>query len=366
MSGRRKRVLHVSYALDFGGVETHLRLIAETKGERFEHHFCALAGGGTAAEAIHAAGGTVHALGKRPWREPLSTVIAVRGLARDLGISVIHSHGADANLFGLTGAWLARTPLRIGEEVALRPHRLRARLLLRMVYSSAHRIVAVSDAVARHVEQLGEAPRAKIVRLYNPVQLSDRRAKPRKPGERLRIGFVGRLAPEKNPRALVEATAAVEDCELTLVGDGMQRAEIEDLVRTLGLEERVTMHGYVSQPDELLAACHVYAQPSLHEGLGIALVEAMSCGLPAIVSAEGGMREIVTDGENGWLLEEVSAPAIAEAVREAMRIPVDALAAMGASARRAVGDRFDPTSYVQKLETLYDDCLAERGLRTRP
>lgn len=360
MTTARPIVLHVAFALDFGGVETHLRLISQTGGDKFDHQFCSLTKGGDAADAMRTDGSRVWELGSDPWRHPLACVANVRRLLRKIGVQVIHCHGADANVFGLTAALFARTQARIGEEVALRPHRMTARLVCRAAYKTAHRIVAVSDAVAHHLVALGEAPERKIERIYNPVQLSRLHAAPRQQNNPLRVGFVGRLAPEKNVAALIRALALVRQqfpCELLLIGDGPQRVSLELLADELNVREFVRFTGFSKKPEEQLSTCHLYVQPSLHEGMGIALVEAMSCGLPAIVSDKGGMREIVRDGNSGWVLSGVEPIAIAQAMTDAADLTPDRLAAMGEQARQSVAKTFDPGRYVQTIEAMYRNVL---------
>ena len=74
----------------------------------------------------------------------------------------------------------------------------------------------------------------------------------------------------------------------------------------MGLTEKVKLWGYQSDPAELIRQCHVYVQPSISEGFGLALVEAMGCGVPVIATAVGGAPEIIKDGETGWLLPKAT------------------------------------------------------------
>jgi glycosyltransferase involved in cell wall biosynthesis len=365
MIRQRRRVLHIGAGLNFGGVETHLRLIAEVNGKRFEHHFCGIDKDGPTAEAIRAADADVYVLGINPWPRKVAAVRTIHALLRRLKPDVVHCHGAEANVFGLPAAWLARVPLRIGEEIGFADRGRVARLVYGLAFRTAHCVVAVSDAAARKIRDSGEVRARKVVRIYNPVRLSQRLARPRLPEQPLRIGFLGRLEPEKNAQAIVRALSllgAGVHCELLLIGDGIERGEIEALVRSSKLGSRVQIIGYSAQPDDLLSSCHVYVQPSLHEGMGIALVEAMSCGLPPIVSPAGGMPEIVKHGVNGWVLRSVSPADIADALREVLHMnPID-LARFGEQARASVQDQFDPRAYVAKLEQLYDKCLGRRRL----
>jgi glycosyltransferase involved in cell wall biosynthesis len=244
-------------------------------------------------------------------------------------------------------------------------HGRKARLAYGLAYRTANRVIGVADAVRDWLVESGEVPAAKAVRVYNPVELpSTALASPRELGQPLRIGFTGRLVAVKNPLAIVEALVLLRErgikAELVFIGDGPLRSAIQSLVEAHDIEEQVTLAGFVSDPTIFLAQCHLYVQPSLSEGFGIAMVEAMGCGLPVIATAEGGMREIIDDGCTGWLLPSASAPAIADAISYAANLKPTALAAVGLAARSSVEKRFNPELYCATLETLYDTVLSYR------
>lgn len=360
---RRNSVLHIVYSLDYGGTETQLRLIAETQGKQFRHSFCALAAGGCCFEKMKKSGAEMHLLDIDVWQRPAKAIHALHSLLGRVRPDVVHCHAADANLFGLVASWIARTPVRIGEEVGMPKHGAKAKLLYRAIYGLADHIIAVSDAVAQCIVDLGEAPRWKIERLHNPVELSIKQATPRQPKERLRIASVGRLERWKNPLALVMAATLLEDVDLEviLVGDGSQRSEIESAIAARNLGGRVRLVGFVSTPQEILTDCHLYVQPSPSEGFGIALVEAMGCSLPVIASAYGGAREFIEDGVNGWLLSEPNAEGIAGAIRQAAQLDPKSLAQIGKRARQAIEGRFAQVDYLGELEMLYERALLRKS-----
>ena len=364
-NGTRRRALHVVYALDFGGVEAHLAAIARTGSGRYEHCFCALTQGGAAAEAIREAGGNVIVLNARPWSRPITAVAKLVSAIRQLKPAVVHGHGAEGSLFGIPAALIARVSRRVAEEIGMPGHSLKARMAFRAVYRAAHRVIAVSDAVRAAIIRSGEADARKVVRLYNPVILPAELARARKPSEPLRIGFVGRLEAVKDPLSLVKAIALLPrlDAELIIVGEGTQREAIEEFTRSAGLERKVKLVGFQQQPAEWLGRCHLYVQPSRSEGFGIAVVEAMACGLPVIVSNAGGMGELVEDGINGWVISSTDPQSIASAIENAASLPPGELAAMGESGR-SIRSRFEPSAYLKTLEDLYDGILPRRSGRS--
>ncbi|MEN3035534.1 MAG: glycosyltransferase family 4 protein [Candidatus Methanosuratincola sp.] len=128
--------------------------------------------------------------------------------------------------------------------------------------------------------------------------------------------FVGRLVYEKGPHLLVEAASLLKDCRVIIVGDGAMRPYLEGLARKLGVSDRVTFMGHVDD-DTLLSIYEeapVLVIPSLYEPFGIVVLEAMSLGIPVIVSNTGGLDEIITDGRDGLKFQTGSPEELAKAI----------------------------------------------------
>jgi glycosyltransferase involved in cell wall biosynthesis len=179
--------------------------------------------------------------------------------------------------------------------------------------------------------------------------------------DQLRLGFVGRLEPLKNPMALVRAARILADAgmpvSVRIVGDGSQKAALAAEISALDLPERVELCGFCPDPFSLLRDCQIYVQPSLSEGFGLAIVEAMSAGLPVLATAVGGAPEIIEDGETGWLLANSDPGTIAQTIRRLRGIGLDRLETVGRRGREAVIDRFSPERYIDNLDRLYRSRL---------
>ncbi|WP_349617557.1 glycosyltransferase [Azotobacter salinestris] len=357
MTAPRPSVLHLLTSLHFGGVEKRMELLAEQPAGDMQHLFCAIGDGGSAERLLKTLGAPVHCL-HQPAKIPSpAAILALVRLLRRLRPTVLHAHGAEANFHGLIAARLAGVPVRVGEEIGIPTHSAHARRVFRQLYRCAHCVVGISDAVTGWLVDSGEVPPAKAIRVYNPVKLPSGRDTRAPTADRLRIGFVGRLEAVKNPLALVEAVALLRargiPAELWLIGEGREREHLEACIRAQELDAQVRLLGYRPHPDAYVRQCHVYVQPSRSEGFGLALVEAMGCGVPVIATAVGGAPEIVAPGTTGWLLPEATPSALAAALEEAWRLGPQRLAAMGARARGAVEGRFEPARYKSRLETLY-------------
>lgn len=138
------------------------------------------------------------------------------------------------------------------------------------------------------------------------------------------IARVGRLAASKGNDLLLRALAAAKlpaTVKLLFVGEGEERQALDLLSAQSGLQSRVSFTGYRSDIPELLAASDLFAQPSIKEGLPIALLEAMAAGLPIVSTDAGATGIAIQDGRNAWVVPAGDEPALARALREAVADP---------------------------------------------
>ncbi len=143
------------------------------------------------------------------------------------------------------------------------------------------------------------------------------------------VGFVGRLDTQKNPGLLLEAFARAvtpgehgpgADAVLLLVGNGVLRHELQARVRSLGLHQRVRFLGLQSQGTiaRLLQAADLFALSSAYEGMPMALLEALGCGTPAVVTDVGEVKRVVHNGVNGIVVGRHDVPAFADSLVQAL------------------------------------------------
>jgi glycosyltransferase involved in cell wall biosynthesis len=180
------------------------------------------------------------------------------------------------------------------------------------------------------------------------------------------IGMVGRLIePEKGLAVLLEGMARLAgppaplSCQLLIVGEGPARRQLHDLCARLGILSRVAFAGMRRDIADLLPLFDVFVMPSLSEGFGIAIVEAMAAGRPVVASAVGGIPEIVKQGETGLLVPPGDPVALAAAIRDLLTQP-DRARALGACGRQRARERFSIESAVKRHEDLYDALAAQR------
>ncbi|MBA6412291.1 glycosyltransferase [Parahaliea sp. F7430] len=352
------KVYNVFTSLDFGGVESRAVIISRnSQTSVVKYLFLAVYQGGDAAKKIKLEGNEVILLNQKPTIPSPKVILSLYREFKKIRPDIVHTRGAEANFHGLIAAWLAGVPVRIGEEIGIPNHSFRAKLLFKLCYLFANKVVGISDAVTNWLIETGEVPVHKAIRVYNPVAIPEARCVEDIPSGRFRIGFVGRLEPVKNPLALVEALAILvnegTDAELCFVGDGSQKNPLIELASGLGLSERVIFHGFQDNPAHFVRQCHLYVQPSISEGFGLALVEAMGCAVPVLATAVGGAPEIIRDGETGWLVDKTDSVTLASKLIKLSSLPGSKLIEVGIRGRESVKDRFDPASYMVELEKLY-------------
>jgi glycosyltransferase involved in cell wall biosynthesis len=146
-------------------------------------------------------------------------------------------------------------------------------------------------------------------------------------GETLKIGFLGRLVPDKNLPLLLNAFQLFRDTyrshkfpavELHLFGDGALRIQLENLAKTLNIESSVVFHGTIPQDQvqEKIADCHMFAFTSHVEGQCLAALEILACGRPIVATQVGALPDILADRRLGGLASMATPPAFADKLRE--------------------------------------------------
>ena len=262
--------------------------------------------------------------------------MAMRWLDRviaDVRPSHIWTSLTRATLLGqLVGAWRRLPVVSWQHHAWLRPGNLR---LLRLMRRASALWVADSTAVARFTHDALGVPDARIATW--PIFRADPgapRAAAWQPGERLRLGSLGRLHPNKGYDLLDAALAGLPPLDVAIAGDGKAPPP----------GRRLRLTGFADDPARFLAGLHLYLQPSRSEGFCIAAHEAMAAGLPVIASAVGALADDVVPGVTGWLVPPDDVAELRAAIAEAVAAP-DRLATMGAAGQEAVIARYGPDRF---------------------
>jgi glycosyltransferase involved in cell wall biosynthesis len=211
-------------------------------------------------------------------------------------------------------------------------------------------------------ERIHVIPCGAPTRLFSPIEARH--------GGTVRFVMVSRLAEEKGCRESIEAFARVvtkrRDVSLDIFGDGPARTELEGLVTTLGLADRVTFHGHVESMElaRALPRCDVFLQHSLgNEGSPVSVVEAMACGLPVVATSVGGNVDLIIDGSTGFIVPERDVQAMAQSM-ERLLDSETLRRQMGATARDRAVKLFDVSVLTGRLEELVKKVSTPRNVPT--
>jgi glycosyltransferase involved in cell wall biosynthesis len=277
-------------------------------------------------------------------------------------IEVVHAY-FETGLILAAGAKIFRPGLRaVASFVGFPgPSNYMRRLLLRMLSRNLDHVIYVSRFTKASFEGtydfLKKVPSTVI---YNGV-------KPRRAlhpivtdgAGHLRLVTVSGLVPFKNVEVLLETLVFLRpmNVRLVIVGDGPLRASLEESAARLGVSDLVKFVGYQDDIGSYLAASQIYLHPSLTEGFGLAVVEAMHHGIPVVVAKAGALPELVEDEVTGLVVDPNDARAWADSI---IRLSSDrALATKLAKAGQARAKReFSLDRFVQEHEVLYRSLLA--------
>lgn len=208
-------------------------------------------------------------------------------------------------------------------------------IVKRLVYPRADEIVTISDGVAQDLAGVTGMDASEFTTIYNPAYSPKIRERAETPVDnewltddsRDVVVSVGSLKPAKDFPTLIRALSRLRDrsdAHLIILGEGDERAKLDDLVTELGLEKRVSFPGFVRNPYSHLGRADVFALSSAWEGFGNVIVEAMGCGTPVVCTdCPGGPAEILNNGEYGPLVPVGDATAMAEAIQKMLDDPTN-------------------------------------------
>jgi len=176
------------------------------------------------------------------------------------------------------------------------------------------------------------------------------------------LAFIGRLVPHKGVDVLLSALRGLpSDVHLVIVGRGPRLVDLVGMARRMGVADRVHFCPYVSDDDlpRYLSLADVFAFPSQSrlEGFGLAVAEAMACGLPVVISDMPGVREVIDDGVHGLLVEPLLAEDLAAKARVLLDDPERARR-LGEAGRRRAEERYGLEKVTGQLIRLYEDLGA--------
>jgi glycosyltransferase involved in cell wall biosynthesis len=224
----------------------------------------------------------------------------------------------------------------------------------------ADAVIACSQAVAEYIT--GCRPEV----IYAGVEMDGEPPPAPAATDTLRIGILGRLIPLKNVEAVLEATAVLAgkgiEVEVEIAGSGPSEPHLRELVRSLGVHDRVQFLGWRADASRLLSSWDFLAIPSLDEGFPVSVLEAMAAARPVVGSRVGGLCEQVVDGVTGRLVAPGDKDAFTRCIAE-LASQREHLALMGVEGWKRAKEHFSLDGMARKTTELYDELLKRRTYR---
>ena len=358
-------VLHVQKVAGISGSEAHLlQLLPDLRERGWDVRFLMLHedenGAWDFAEALRDRDVPLDDIRLRADVDPIAFGEVTAYLAR-VRPRILHTHLVHADVYGQLAGSVARVPLRLSTKHGFNEFREGRWFGFadRSVGSLAHVHIAISQGLAQYLAETEgfDEENFEIVH-YGIASAGD--AEPYD-GAEPRLLCIGRLIPIKGHlvllRALAQARVRVPGVVLDIAGRGPLEPALKAYARELGVEDAVRFLGFVSPVQKAIEGAAIVVVPSLGEGFGMVALEAMERARPVIVSAVGGLPEIVADGESGLVVPPVDAEALADAI-VTLAGDLPRAAQMGRAARERALTEFTPERCVERVEELYARVLA--------
>ena len=376
------RILHLFSNLEVGGAEVLLLHCIQALGMRdYEHFVYYFLNDGPIRKKLEALGIPVYR-GKRraSIKTPIKFGISVISLLRDLlgfirsrQIQIIYAHLGQANQLAVFASQLSGVPAFVTVHSPMAfvdprsgwdPRVYLVKVVNAITYRLANRVLVVSYEIKEVVRRLFHLDRSRVLVLKNGIVLDDNPLKPIELEQefhltrnRLKLIAVGRLVPLKAFDILVRAISELangghDHFSLLIVGEGTERTRLEKLIQDLRVENRIKLLGLRDDVMKLMKACDLFALPSRYEGLSIAMIEAMACGLPIISSDVRGLKDYIKHEQNGLIFPVDDHKALAKSI---LRLANDKTLRerLSHGARKSFEKEYDMRKNIRSIDMLF-------------
>lgn len=365
----RKKILFVLQDLEIGGAEQLKLVIAKYINKvKFDTVFCCIRKIGVLGDEILKRGGSVISLNTSDSFFNLVALWRLYAYARKYNPDLIHSSLFNANFHSRLVAIALKKPVIIEEHGMYVWKRWFHKLIDRFLFNFTYKIIVPSESVKNFIISQEHIIPAKIEVIYNCVdddkfqsgyERKPEREKLLASEDDILIGSVGTLRKEKGYDVLLEAMPEVlfrfSNAKLFLLGDGLLADYLKEKVVKLGIREQVIFLGASLAVPGFLKAIDLFVLPSISEGFGIALLEAVIAGVPSIASNTGGIREIAQTAGGVVLVEPNNSRELASAIinglknREKTDFP--------SPRTNSSLEVYTPGYYLSQLEKIYEKAL---------
>jgi len=319
----------------------------------------------------------------------LKALYKIFKLIRRNRYAVVHTHQCKASILGCFAAKFAKVPIVIFGLHGDYLENPRFTGLWRKIYKLIEQIavkcatmfISVGEELKeRYINRYGfSSSRCEVVRsgmelanFYEVATFSQERIKQKKEElnikpEELVIGKVSSLELRKGYKFAIRVAEKIirgnnRNIKFLFVGEGNQRAELEGMVKGLGLDDRIIFTGFRSDVNELMSIFDIFIFTSLMEGLPQVLVQAAAAGRPIVSFEVEGAKEVIKDGINGFIVSSGDIDGLAEKANYLLSNPEKAKE-MGRQGKEIIGNRWDIVNMKERIGAIYDKLVNKRYCR---
>lgn len=364
--------LHNTLRADGGAEALRFTLLKYINKEKYDIRLCCLIRKGEIGEAIEKLGFKVDLLNVSDRIYCVGTVIKLYKYLVRNRFDILQTVLFNVNLLGRIAGIMAGVPKIIIEEHSYyERYNPQLGFILKRINKHlsryTYKIIACANIVAERISTEENIPLSKFQVIPNAIDPQRMRSgKNReslikefdiKEGE-IVIGFIASFAQRKGHAFLLEALQKVikeiPNIKVLLVGTGVLKDKIEAMAKEKGLMQQLRFLGLRQDIPDILSLLDIYVQPSLAEAFSISVTEAMSMGVPCIVTDVGGNREVIGSDGCGIFVPPKNPGALKNAIIKLVQ-DVALRKSMGEAVKERVAKLFNPQGYISSLEQLYDN-----------
>jgi len=371
------KILFLTTHLRFGGITTYVASLAgRLKG--LGHKMYVASGGGDMVADIERSGieHVKMAVDTSSELNPglLAAGLKLKRVIKERDIDIIHAHTRVTQI--LTCLVCRTIPVSQRPAVVTTCHGFFKPKFMRRIFPGwGDKVIAISEPVREHLVNDLHVSKEKVITIYNGVNINrfiypvttEQKAEYKKASgldqEQPVVGIIARLSPVKGQKYLIKAFKhilnKVPEARLVIIGDGPDKQMLMDLIKELGIEKSVKLLPATRDTAPLLAAMDVFVMPSLQEGLGLSIIEAMAGGLPVVASDVGGIYTVVKEGQTGFMVPPKDDNTLSEAILKLLGDNT-LCKKMGEQGREFVENNFSINTMGQQVEELYENLLEIR------
>ena len=377
------KIAQVITGLGIGGAEQHLLSLAKhLDRKQFELDFYCIIEGGELIKDFQKLGyypkifhGAYNY--KRRFPYDIKQILRLSRTFKQKKYDIVHTHLYAADVIGITAAILAGIPRIVKSVHNIGNWKTKKKILHDRILSKfIDRVVCCSESVREFTLRQERLKRDKTITIYQGIDMAKFNVKINRTEYIKKIGLnpnfktvgtVARLVPIKGHVYLLEAIPLIlkscPDTQFLLIGDGPLKEKLYSSIKDKPYKEKIHFLGSRSDIPELLSLLDVFVLPSLSEGLGIVILEAMAAQLPVVASRIDTIAEAVIDKQTGFLVETANAEQLAAMIIQLL-MNDELRKKMGENGKERVKTHFSMSEMIQQIQKLYKHLQSDGTKKT--